>query len=356
MKNRIGLYIAAAVVLLLAVALLLWPRARREHLVTPTAEEAKTESSPQPSPSASGAPSPIGRPAPVHPELAGKGIPEKNEPVTIAKYLSLVMTPISFYGKAIDDKGNPVPEAHIAYQAGDKIDPNADSSKYSGTSDKDGGFWITGVHGVNLYVDVSKDGYYRTPPFDEHRGSYDGFTYAEPPSGTSSALPTESNPAIFVLRKKRNGVPLNHWGRSIQISKNGVPVNVKLDTGRSTTDGDLQIESWTEDQQRDAHGHYQWQCQVSVVGGGLVKRQEEFDFEAPAEGYQPYDEIAPAQERWTSGIERQYFVKTGGGNYARVRVEILTGRDQLLTVEGYYNPTPGDRNLEYNPNQQAAAQ
>ncbi len=353
MKNRIGFYIAA-IALLLAVALLLWPRTKR--VVTPSRAETGTTSAPQSLTSPSGPPSPLGRPASAYPRLVSKGIPEKNEPVTIAKYLGLLMTPISFYGKAIDDKGDPVPGAHIAYQVANQIDPNADNSKYSGTSDKDGNFSIAGLHGASLYVDVSKEGYYKTPSFDGHRGSYDGFTYAGVRAKDSVTPPTSDTPAIFVLRKEGGGVALAHWGRSISIAKNGELQLVNLRTGRSTPQGDLEVQCWTEDQNKDARGHYPWQCQVSVVGGGLVKREGEFDFEAPAEGYQSTDDIAPPRDRWSPQGKRQYFVKTADGHYARITLDIVAGGDHFMTIESYYNPTPGDRNLEYNPNQQRAAQ
>jgi hypothetical protein len=359
MKNWNRVFIATLITVVIGLAIYVWLKPRPSPS-TSTAATTQSASTPQPSPTPTATPIPsIGRPAPVHPELAQPGVREKNEPDTakIAEYLSMFTTPISFYGRAVDEKGNPVSGAQITYQAANQPDPNASNPKYpGGVSDKDGNFSITGLHGASLYVDVAKEGYYRTPPFEGHRGSYDGFAYAGVRSKDDVPPPTSDNPAIFVLRKKGEGVALAHWGRSINIGRNGEAQVLSLQTGRSTPQGELEVQCWAEDQKKDAHGHYPWQCQVSVIGGGLLKRQGEFDFEAPAEGYQATDEIAPPADRWSPQGKRQYFVKTADGHYARITVNMIAGGDHFMTIESYYNPTPGDRNLEYSPNQQTASQ
>ena len=342
MKSRNGLYLALAA-LLLTVALYLW--LRTQHIVTTQSLQARSANTPQSTPSSSSPSTPIGQPAPV-PSVGQTGtFPRMTKPELIATYLGMLGTPISFYGKVFDDKGVPVSGAHITYQAANQLDPNASNPKYTGTSDDYGNFTVSGLHGALLYVDVSKDGYYRTPPFDGHRGSYDGFTYAGVRSKDSVPPPTGDNPAIFVLRKKRNGIALIHLGRSISVQKDGTPIEVDLESNKHLLQ-DLKVECWTEDQTKDARGHYPWHCQVSVPGGGLANRDGEFDFEAPEEGYVPSEEIAPPKDRWSPQVQRQYFVKTMDGHYARVTVDMVAGGDHFVTVESYFNPTPGDRNLE----------
>ena len=97
-----------------------------------------------------------------------------------------------------------------------------------------------------------------------------------------------------MLRKKGEAVPLVRVSeRPIKVPRNGTPVEINLQTGKAASQGDLKVECWTQDQVKDAQGHYPWHCRVSVPGGGLVKREGEFDFEATAEGYEPSDDIAP---------------------------------------------------------------
>ena len=57
---------------------------------------------------------------------------------------------------------------------------------------------------------------------------------------------------------------------------------------------------WTADQAKDAKQHYEWRCRISVPKGGLVERKDQFDFEAPVDGYKPSDEIVMLQaaEKW----------------------------------------------------------
>jgi hypothetical protein len=53
-----------------------------------------------------------------------------------------------------------------------------------------------------------------------------------------------------------------------------------------------------------------------------VERSDALNFEAPAEGYVPWQTInmpaSLAQDAWKSDIQRDYFVKFGSGNYGRV--------------------------------------
>jgi hypothetical protein len=79
--------------------------------------------------------------------------------------------------------------------------------------------------------------------------------------------------------------------------------------------GNLRVEAWTEDHAKDAKQHYHWRCPVSVPNGGLLERKGQFDFEAPADGYKPFDEIVMPQTavKWQPQAQRQYFVKFDDG-------------------------------------------
>jgi len=268
------------------------------------------------------------------------------------------MTPISFWGKVVDERGNPVATAEVKFGANDNPNPMGKGSDHRTTTDANGSFSITGIRGVTLYVEVSKEGYYRAREVEGKRGSFDSFRYAGPRATDEPAPPSSESPAIFVLRKKGDAAELIRvTERPVKVPKNGAPVEIALESGQAVPagQGDLRIECWTEDQKKDAQGNYPWRCRVSVPGGGLVKREGEYDFEAPADGYQPHDDIAPPEERWSAKAERQYFVKMADGHFARVNVRMRTGGEHFAVIESYFNPKPGSRNLEYDPRKQAAA-
>lgn len=286
--------------------------------------------------------------------------PLKNEPDTNQQkaFMAALLTPISFWGKVVDHKGNPVAGVTVEWSANNNPNPYGSGTKGRTETDVEGMFSVTS-HGIGLYAKVSKDGYGQIPTeLRGQRGSSGGFSNAAKLGNTDSPMGTRSDPAIFVLRKKGEAAELIHvTERPVRVPKNGAPVEIALETGQAVPagQGSLRIECLTEDQKKDAQGNYPWHCRVSVPGGGLMKREGEYDFEAPADGYQAYDDIAPPKERWSAKAERQYFVKMADGHFARVNLRMRTGGEHFVVIESYVNPKRGSRNLEYDPSKQAAA-
>jgi hypothetical protein len=276
------------------------------------------------------------RPIPsLPPETAAK-VSEADQK-NIGKILQAFNAPIDFYGKVVDEKGHPVAGAKVHYSAANHY--FGDSSKYEGVSDGNGFFFITGINGAGVFVSVAKDGYYET------KESGAGFGYGVP---SGKQPPSKENPAIFVLRKKGETVPLVVWGKSQTIAKNGTPVSFVLSSGRVDPNGDLRIECWTNDESKNAQGRYDWKCRISVRDGGLIERKDSFAFEAPGNGYQPFDviEMPQSAERWRSQESREYFVMLSGNQYCRIKFTMVAGSNHFFTITTYYNPQSGSRNLE----------
>jgi hypothetical protein len=259
-------------------------------------------------------------------------------------FLNAFKTPINFWGKVVDEKGNPVPDAVVKLGTADR--PWETGTSYERTTDANGLFSVTGANGLSISVNVFKEGYYQTP---RSRGQ---LSYAQP-SGNKEPLPKSDKPTVFELRKMGRAVDLLVKGISLPIGKNGAPIEINIETGKqvSAGQGDLKIEAWTNDQVKNAQGHYDWKARISVPGGGLIERVERFAFEAPPDGYQPFDEIVMPQtaERWNPQTLREYFVKLSDNYYARIKFEMMTGGDHFFTITSYLNPTPNARNLEYDP-------
>jgi hypothetical protein len=174
--------------------------------------------------------------------------------------------------------------------------------------------------------------------------------------------PDESAPAIFVLRKMGETEALIVQNRNVKISKTGTPVSMDLRTGSTygAYSPDIQVQAWTQDQgiAPGTYKHYDWRCVITVPGGGLQTRTgADFDFQAPADGYRPTDEIdmPSTANPWSSRLSREYFVKLANGEYARMSLTMHAGGDHFFSLTSYLNPTPGHRNLEFNPGQQPSA-
>jgi hypothetical protein len=264
-------------------------------------------------------------------------------------YLAAFKKPISFVGKVVDEKGNGVPGATVEWRANNNPDPTGAGTNGAANSDERG-FFNVRASGIALFVKVSKAGYYSVNEGSGNiRGSSGEFSNASVLGNTDHPMGTDPAPAIFVLRRRGAGTSLLHVNdRPVKIPKDGTPVEVALDTGRSVAPGrgHLRIECWTKDQSKDNRGYYPWRCRISVPGGGLTYRQDEFDFQAPAEGYQESDEITPDKLKWSSVGERQYFIKTGDGHFARVSLRIRTAGDHFIVIESYFNPARDSRDLE----------
>lgn len=258
------------------------------------------------------------------------------------RFMSLFHTPISFFGKVVDEKGLPVPGAIVKMRVADK--PWTNGTLYERLSDEKGLFTITGINGAELFVKVAKDGYRQT------NTSRKSIRYAGPPLNTIESIPTRDTPVLFVLNKQ--GVPaalIYISERPIKVAKNGSPVEVSLKTGRLVPpgQGDLLVEVWTEEARRDSEGRYPWRCRLSVPGGGLLEQADPQTFEAPVEGYLETAEIASSQERWSSRSEKFYFVALRNGSFARLKFRLRTDGEHYFVIESFLNPEPGSRNLTY---------
>ncbi len=263
----------------------------------------------------------------------------------IEKVLQKYIVPITFYGKVIDEKGNPVKGATAFFSVNDLSEDSA--TKFEIKSDDEGLFSLSNVKGGGASVRVFKEEYYTSPT------EYRYFDYSH---GTKH-IPDPNDPVVFHLHKKGEAAELVKVDKTVRIPKDGTPVEISLLTGKAVPagQGHIKVECWTMDQNKNEAGRYDWRCRITVPNGGLIEPTQEFDFEAPADGYRSFDEInMPATtfaedsvKRWSSSQTRKYFFQLGDGNYARMEFEMLAGgREQLCWIKSYLNPDKS-RNLEY---------
>lgn len=272
-------------------------------------------------------------------EVRPEGIPRNRATAYPDNAFDDWRTPISFYGRVVDETNRPVEGAAINFGW---TDTSFDGySRASTISDSNGFFMLEGRTGKHLSVKVSKEGYYA---FKSNR---DSFFYA---GENENFIPSIHEPVIFRLKKKGVGEELITFERDFRISKNGEPVRVDLSTGRiaAAGQGDVVVECWTNDQGKKNGERYDWHCRVSVPGGGLVPSTNQFDFVAPVGGYLPFDEInmpTTLESGWQRNAERKYFLKTSSGNYARIKLKMIAGGGHFFALESALNPNQS-RNLE----------
>lgn len=321
--------IGLGLALLAALLLLLWPK-------NPGPRQAERDFLPSGEQSAS---------QPEIPPAALEEADQERRSLVVEAVESMLNTPITFYGKVIDQHGDPVPNARVGYSLLDKF--NESGSNAHTYADNDGHINISGVKGAVLGVSVSKEGYYKI-----HNVSNQRFAYGYGTDSSVKPAPTRDNPAVFILHKMGEMESLIRLENpSFRLRKDGTPVIVDLATGRESSAGQFKVQAWTGERIPDGPRFYDWRCRVSVPGGGLVERRGELDFEAPVEGYREFDEIVMPKdaERWTKDVKKSYFIRLPDGRHARISFSFTSGGYHYFRIDSYLNPKPGSRNLEYDP-------
>lgn len=241
--------------------------------------------------------------------------------------------PISFFGKVIDDGGNPV--------SGATVNLSWTSATREGTSakilisDAEGMFSLLGERGGGLLVQVTKQGY--TQSLTRNRFSFEYANFSD----AKYHEPDRKKPVVFVLRKNREADPL--IVRENQEAQIAPGQSKSFPIGPNATILVERLPNVTD----DPHG---WAARVSVKSGGLALATGEFPFEAPEDGYTDSVEITnktPKPEIWMGDNGTAFFVKTQQ-SFARVTVSNTPGMSWVY-VSSFFNPKPGSRNLEFDP-------
>jgi hypothetical protein len=230
--------------------------------------------------------------------------------------------PISFYGRVLDDSGQPVPGADVHFEW-NSLDSSGEMVREEArtTSDADGRFSLLGKTGKRLFVDVLKEGYYGEPT------NRVAFEYAVPYEGLF--LPQRDRPVTFGLRKKGPGAELITSQRGVRpdlgvrAPRDGTPVRVDLLSRKVGEAGQLEIS-----QAKPEYEHWrqatEWTFRMAIPDGGFVEYHGEFPFQAPEAGYQPTVEFrfSSRETNWAATLQKQYYIAFGQPRlYGRLLVE-----------------------------------
>ena len=255
--------------------------------------------------------------------------------------LSMWQVRIDFYGKVVDETGLPVEAADVVFGWSEMPAYEGSGNTSSARSDENGLFSLVGEKGPNLTVRVSKDGYYTS------RKNRTGFSYA---LGDESFSPNQSDPVVFHLKKKGQGVHLITSENgiraklSVRVSKTNSSVRVNLLEKKATTTGQLEI-SQIKPPWRDATN---WSFRLSIPDGGFVKNDDEFPFEAPESNYFQTIEynFTKGTTNWTTQASEQFYITFGQPRkYGWLRIESNLAQETVFLT--YAINLSGSRNLEY---------
>jgi hypothetical protein len=249
--------------------------------------------------------------------------------------------PIEFYGKVVDDSGNPVVGATAGFHWVEV--PTAEGNRATNTeSDADGLFSLQNALGLNLGVSVSKEGYYSS------RRDNDSFRYGSL-GGGDKFLPDSLNPVAFHLRKKGQGTELITSESAlrpevdVRVPKDNTPVRVDFFQKQASPTGQLEISQ----NKPPIQGATSWSFSLSIPDGGLVENQDEFQFAAPDSGYQSTVKygFAEGDTNWTRQVTKQFYIVFGQPRkYGWLRIESNLAQETVFLTYAI-NPS-GSQNLE----------
>lgn len=201
---------------------------------------------------------------------------------------------IFFYGKTIDENNQSLAGVNVHFSL------NGGLVVKDLSSVADGNFSISGLEGKRLVIDVAKDGYYTSK---SNQISFDYTNYR----------PNPLQPEIFHLRKKGEGADLTSANLfKVEMPLDGTLVNVDLLNRTFGNNGQLQM-SQTKPPYESWKRATEWSFRMSIPDGGFVEENDEFPFEAPANGYQPtigFDFKAD-QPDWKTRFAKSYYIVFG---------------------------------------------
>jgi len=267
------------------------------------------------------------------------------------------LTPILFYGKVVDQVGNPIPDAEVAY-SGNNI-PWGGSTRIVLKADNKGKFQIKST-GISLSVNVSKENYRSLhrrsdiPPAESAGDPFssESFYYANifAPLVHQSDI---NKPVVFTLHKPGPLEPLITLPRKdIVMARDGVPIRIELNPGNPQTV--IELQCWTDDKTPNAERHYDWHFRMTVPNGGIEERKQVMAFTAPDSGYEErtFDYVMKKElpgNQWKDVIAKSFFVRFEDNTHAILDVKMISGGGNFAVVGSRLNPKPGSGNLETAP-------
>jgi hypothetical protein len=269
--------------------------------------------------------------------------PERQRAKLIVESRKAWTTPIQFFGKVVDEHGNPVEGATVRFQVTDLSATGV--SEYHTKSDIAGLFTLTNVTGKHLGVFVSREGYYTS------KTNRTAFEYAAGGGQHGIFVPDSQHPVVFQLRKQGEKTNVVKKGGNFRLPLDGTPVELDLINCKEVPvgTGHISVQCWVSDLSM-SYG-FTWRWRISVREGGLQEALGEFLFEAPEMGYEPFEEgqITMEAKPWRNSVDRRYFLKLADGRFVLARIVLKTkGTPPYFYVEYYFN-TSGSRNLEHDP-------
>lgn len=262
--------------------------------------------------------------------------------------------PIEFYGRVIDQDGNPVAGAKVR-GAAEIVERWMDQrwDERFVTSDAGGYFHFSGLHGQRLVVSPNKEGY-------EYKSENSLFSYSGLTAEKERHRPDPKTPVVFTMWKLAGPEELTHARfRRAEVPVDGTPTSFDLVTAKKVpAGGDLIVKIERHPLHIQRGQRFDWKAILEVPTGGIIQHDDVYPNRAPSEGYASRFTIdmPGTSAEWQSSATRSFYVKARDATlYARMTLRITADYEPPPTgvsLEAWVNTT-GSRNLEIDPHSPA---
>lgn len=240
--------------------------------------------------------------------------------------------PQDFYGKVIDQDGNPLTgvSANAEITLNDGSYGGISRKKYSTSTDRNGLFEFTGLHGAGLGVTISKPGYENEWRNDAYKG----------PNGGRS---TPTDRTIYRMWSTNNHEALITGTKKFEIVPDGRPYFINLTNGTVSEQqsGDLKV--WVQYTNEVVRGQmYDWSAGIEIINGGLWEAPRAYTgsvdlgyvpmFTAPADGYVSSFSLKAQIKGGQSGEigNRFFYVRLNDGKqYGKIGINLFAPYGRL---------------------------
>ena len=262
--------------------------------------------------------------------------------------------PVEFYGRVLDQDGNPVAGARLSLNLSHRVfegtKPVVDE-RIELVSDFDGRFKLEKPSGHSLRIlDLTRDGYLWTYP--PGIGSFDFSGYR------SKRAPEYRSPAkafAFHLWKKGEPEPTVGVAKVLRVEETDIEFSLNLLSaergGERIATSDLRIRLRYVAPDDPARKHER-ELTLEAPTGGLIETQDTYIFEAPASGYASQIQyVVKPTDLTFGGWKRKYYLRSRDGRLFAGFEMAFTLFPHAIELNGSVNPN-GSRHLEPDPAKQ----
>jgi hypothetical protein len=247
--------------------------------------------------------------------------------------------PLDFYGKVVDQNGNPVTGAKVQGNVGLNVSfvESRDEIHFTET-DSEGRFKFLGLHGMGLGIWPQKQGY--------------DYNLKLPSRRPADYHLDPNNPVVFTMWKLKGPEPMKHAEFRTRILCDGATAVFDLTNGKRNPNGNLRITLLRNPLKvRRGKDHFDWSFKIEILGGGLLSESDSYPNWAPENGYRSafVKTVNATDSPWQARFIQNFYFKDGGGNYGRLFIDVTTDSDTADTgirIESWVNPS-GSQNLEF---------